>query len=111
MPAATWSITIIAGANPGDPARFDPPNLQASAGDILSWNNTDVRQSHQPYPTDGQNPPNPLPLYLGTQLWNPISPNGQSPAWKIPAASPSGGKVFNYFCMLDPGAIGTITIP
>jgi plastocyanin len=110
MPAATWSITIIGGANPGDSARFDPQNLVARAGDVVSWNNTDPRQPHQPYPTDGQNPPNPVPLLLGTQRWTPIPPNGQSPAWTIPAAAPSGGKTFTYFCMLDPGATGTITI-
>ena len=40
MPAAVWSITIVPGATPGAPDTFNPPNLTARAGDVVSWNNT-----------------------------------------------------------------------
>jgi plastocyanin len=96
MPAAVWSITIKPGATAGAPATFDPPNLKASAGDVVSWNNT-TRELHQIWQlVDAQGHFLPMPIGASGR-WEPIAPGGQSPAWTVPKP---GGQTIYYGCVL-----------
>jgi plastocyanin len=97
---AAWSITIVAG-----PAAFTPQNLFADPGDVVSFNNT-TATVHQPYQIDSTGVAAPVPL--GGNLWLPIQPGDQSPAWTIPQLK--SGTVIHYRCLLHPGEVGTITI-
>ena len=65
MPAS-WSITIVPGANPSDPATFNPPDLSADVGDVVHWNNTTAKP-HLLWETDGSDVA--LPVPLGGTRW------------------------------------------
>ena len=106
---AVWSVNIIAGANPGDPATFvaqNQPNapvgtIYADAGDVVSWNNT-TAQDHQPVQA-------PLPLVppLGTLVWPVVTPGHQTSAYVV---SGNSGATISYTCLLHPSESGQIVI-
>jgi hypothetical protein len=110
MPAATWSIDIVAGANPGDPASFKPSNLLARVNDVVSWNNL-THEPHLIWQLDGSG--NPIALPVGGSRWAAIPPQQQSPAWSVAGTT---GQTIQYGCLLHPNQsggvaeIGTITI-
>ena len=93
-----WSITIISGKKPGDPATFvaaNQPNapagtLYADGGDAVSWDNT-TAHNHQP-------------SLVGAQ---PVTPGHQTSAWIVPQTP---GTSVAYTCLLHPGEQGTIVI-
>ena len=104
MPAAVWSITIKPGATASVPATFDPPTLNASAGDVVSWNNAtkDLHQIWQLVDAQGHF----LPMPIGASgRWEPIAPGDQSPAWTIPG---SGGQTFYYGCVLHSTTVNNV---
>ena len=94
MPAAVWSITIVQGATPNVPDTFNPPNLTARAGDVVSWNNT-TKNVHQIWQLDSTGAPIPAPIGLGR--WPQLDPGQQSPAWTIPGGA---GQTIKYGCLL-----------
>jgi plastocyanin len=109
---ADWSIQIVPGANPGDPAVFVPQNqpsatpggtLYADPGDAVSWDNR-TGQNHQPLQTTGGNLP---ALTLGSLLWDPVTPGHQTAAWVV---SGTAGTVITYTCLLHAQENGTITV-
>jgi hypothetical protein len=114
---AAWSIKIVPGANPGDPATFVPQNqpsspggtLYADQGDAVSWDNA-TAQDHQPVqgtPASGGNPPQVAIFPLGTLIWDPVTPGHQTPAWVV-IGNP--GTVITYICQIHPNETGTITV-
>jgi len=109
---ADWSIQIVPGANPGDPAVFVPQNqpsatpggtLYADPGDAVSWDNK-TAQNHQPLQTTGANL---TPLTLGSLLWDPVTPGHQTAAWVV---SGTKGTVITYTCLLHGQENGSITV-
>jgi plastocyanin len=87
----------------GDPASFDPPNLHADPGDVVSWSNT-TRKPHQLWQLDQNGASVPVPL--GGDRWDPIRPGKQSSLWTVP----SGPSVITYGCILHQGETGSITL-
>ncbi|MEA2873271.1 MAG: hypothetical protein QOH67_3247 [Hyphomicrobiales bacterium] len=118
---AVWSIKIVPGKNPSDPATFVPqlqqpaqdgtyPNgLYADAGDVVSWDNTEGKKPHHPVPTD-QNY-NPVPVTAGNLLSNQI-PAGESsrPAYNVVQPTTGDKKTIYYRCSLHPQEHGKITV-
>jgi plastocyanin len=104
---AVWSVNIVAGANPGDPATFvaqNQPNapvgtVYADPGDIVSWNNT-TNQDHQPVQVNVTPP-------LGTLVWPPVTPGHQTDAYVV---SGNSGATISYTCLLHSSEQGTIVI-
>ena len=104
---AVWSVDIVAGTNPGDPATFVAQNqptapvgtLYAELGDNVSWNNA-TAQDHQPVQTNLIPP-------LGTLVWPAITPGHQTPAYVV---SGTGGTTISYTCLLHPSENGKIVI-
>jgi hypothetical protein len=104
---AVWSVNIVAGTNPGDPATFvaqNQPNapvgtLYADPNDVVSWNNT-TGQNHQPVQAN-------LTLPLGGLLWDVVTPGHQTDAWVV-AGNP--GTTIAYTCLLHPLEQGTIVV-
>lgn len=127
-----WSIKIVAGEHPEDPATFEvdrpdvPPGnpLVAGPNDTVSWNNT-TDDTHQPWPAalpqPGQ-PGVPLPdnqvLPRGSQYYlsDPIPQNSASrPTWIVtkttPVPPPAGQPLTLYYCcLLHPEEQGEIII-
>jgi hypothetical protein len=109
---AAWSIKIVPGANPGDPATFVPQNqpsspggtLYADQGDAVSWDNT-TAQDHQP--VQGTPASGTTPFTLGTLMWDPVTPGHQTPAWVVTG---DHGTVITYICQIHPNETGTITV-
>jgi plastocyanin len=104
MPAS-WSITIVPGAGPGDPVTFNPADLRAKAGDVVHWNNTTPRP-HLIWETDTAGAP--LSVPLGGTRWASIQPGNQSPAWTVPQRPK--GTTIHYRCLRHDSESGTITI-
>jgi hypothetical protein len=104
---AVWSVDIVAGANPGDPATFVTRNQPAAPvgttyadpTDIVSWNNT-TTQDHQPVQVN-LSPP------LGTVVWPPVTPGHQTDAYVV---SGNSGTTISYTCLLHSSEQGTIVI-
>jgi plastocyanin len=109
---AVWSIKIIPGANPGDPATFVPQNqpsspggtLYADIGDAVSWDNA-TTENHQP--VQGTAASGPAAFPLGTLMWDPVTPGHQTPAWIVTG---NAGQVITYMCQIHPNETGTITV-
>jgi plastocyanin len=109
---AAWSIKIVPGAKPTDPAQFVPQNqpsspggtLYADAGDAVSWNNT---TTHDHQPVQGTTANGSDPFTLGTLIWDPVTPGHQTSAW-IVTGNP--GTVITYICQIHPNETGTITV-
>jgi plastocyanin len=114
---AVWSIKIVPGANPGDPARFVPQNqapaadgtypngLSADPGDLVSWDNA-TQDDHlilQTKTAAGGS----VPMPLGGLLWDRVTPGHQTAAWLVTGAS--GTTVF-YSCLIHPQEKGKITV-
>ena len=105
---AVWSIQIVPGLNPGDPATFVSQNqpsaprgtLFADSGDVVSWDNT-TAQDHLPAQTN-------LSLPIGGLLWDRVTPGHQTSAWIVPQVSP--GTAIAYACLLHPLEKGTIKV-
>jgi len=118
---AVWSIKIVPGTRRSDPATFVPqlqapapdgtyPNgLYADSGDVVSWDNTQSKQTHQPVPTD-QNY-NPVPVTPANLLSNRI-PAGESsrPAYVVVKPTTGDLKTIYYRCALHPREHGKITV-
>ena len=111
---ADWSIQIVPGKNPGDPAVFVPQNqptatpggtLYADGGDAVSWDNR-TTQNHQPLQTTATG--RIAPLTLGSLVWDPVTPGHQTGAWVVPQGV--GGTIINYTCLLHARENGTITV-
>jgi plastocyanin len=108
---AVWSISIVSGPNPDDPATFiaqnqssaPPGTLYADAGDAVSWNNT-TAQNHQPVQTNSNGQ---VPMPLGGLLWEPVTPGHQTPAWIVTG---SAGTSITYTCLIHPQEQGTIAV-
>ena len=108
---AVWSVNIVSGSNPGDPATFiaqnqpsaPPGTLYADSGDAVSWNNT-TQQNHQPVQTNSNGQ---VPMPLGGLLWAPVTPGHQTPAWIVTG---SAGTSVTYTCLIHPQEQGTITV-
>jgi hypothetical protein len=104
---AVWSVDIVAGTNPGDPATFVAQNqpaapvgtIYADPGDIVSWNNK-TTQDHQPVQVN-LNPP------LGTLVWPAITPRHQTSAYVV---GENPGTTITYNCLLHPSETGTIVV-
>jgi plastocyanin len=104
---AVWSVDIVAGANPGDPATFVARNqpaapvgtIYADPGDVVSWNNT-TTQDHQPVQTNLIPP-------LGTLVWPVVTPGHQTDAYVV---SGNSGTTISYTCLLHSSEQGTIVI-
>jgi hypothetical protein len=117
---ALWSVKIVAGANPGDPAEFvpqlqpgGPDGLLAQAGDSISWNNT-TAVTQQPWPTDENFVPLPADKVgprgqpNSNYLSDEIPPGHSSrPSW---IAFGDAGTVIKYCSLPNPLAHGVITI-
>jgi hypothetical protein len=109
---AVWSVDIVAGTNPGDPATFVAQNqptapvgtIYADPGDIVSWNNT-TAQDHQPIQTNLLPPLGTAPL--GTLVWPVVTPGHQTSAYVV---SGNSGPTISYTCLLHPSEQGTIVI-
>jgi hypothetical protein len=97
---AVWSIQIVSGGKPGDPATFVAQNqptapvgtLYADGGDAVSWDNT-TTQNHQPSLL-------PAPLL-------PVTPGHQTTAWIVTGTV---GANVPYTCLLHPEEQGTIVV-
>jgi hypothetical protein len=104
---AVWSVDIVTGANPGDPATFVAQNqpaapvgtLYADPNDLVSWNNT-TAQDHQPVQTNLIPP-------LGTLVWPVVTPGQQTSGYIV---SGNSGTTIDYTCLLHPSEKGTIVI-
>jgi plastocyanin len=104
---AVWSVNIVAGANPDDPATFvaqNQPNapvgtIYADAGDIVSWNNT-TDQDHQPV-QDPLEPP------VGTLVWPVVTPSHQTSGYVVTGKP---GTTISYTCLLHSSEKGKILI-
>jgi hypothetical protein len=109
---AVWSVNIIAGANPGDPATFVAQNqptapagtIYADPGDVISWNNT-TTEDHQPVQINVIPPLGTLPL--GTLMWPAVTPGHQTDAYVV---SGNPGATISYTCLLHSSEQGTIVI-
>jgi hypothetical protein len=103
-----WSIQIVAGANPGDPATFVSQNqpsapvgtLFADPGDAVSWDNA-TTEDHLPMQTN-------LVLPIGGLLWDRVTPGHQTAAWVVPHVS--AGTAITYTCLLHPLEQGKIQV-
>ena len=115
-----WSIKIVAGENPGDPAAFVPDleganpgdPLVASRGDLVSWNNT-TRDRHRPWPAGSDFAPvlpeSSVPRQSKYYLSDPIPPDDSSrPSWVV--SPPASGNTIFYCCLLHPEEHGQIQI-
>jgi len=108
---AVWSINIVPGTRPGDPAKFIAQNqvsaplgtLYADPGDAVSWNNT-TGQNHQPVQTNANGQ---VPMPLGGLLWEPVTPGHQTPAWIVTG---NAGISITYTCLIHPQEQGTIVV-
>ena len=104
---AVWSVNIVAGANPDDPATFvaqNQPNAKvgtvyADPGDIVSWNNT-TDQNHQPV-QDPLEPP------VGTVVGPVVTPGHQTDAYVVTGKP---GTTIHYTCLLHSSEKGKILI-
>jgi hypothetical protein len=103
---AFWTVDIVAGTNPGDPATFVARNqtapvgtLYAELGDNVSWNNA-TGQDHQPIQTNLVPP-------LGTLVWPVVTPGNQTSAYVV---SGTGGTTISYTCLLHSSEQGSIVI-
>src|SRR3954447_13400249 len=104
---AVWSVDIVAGANPGDPATFVAQNqptapvgtIYADQSDVVSWNNT-TAQDHQPVQTKLIPP-------LGTVVWPVVTSGHQTSAYVV---SGNPGTTIDYTCLLHPSEQGKIVI-
>jgi hypothetical protein len=112
-------ITIVPGANPGEPAQFVLEGeetrrpVEVREGDILSWTNL-TTGTHQPWPIgkDGK----PLPdVQAGTKFYlsDPLGPEqSTSEGWVAvfdPASDLLGdGKSIHYCCKYHPSERGQI---
>lgn len=117
--SAVWSIKIVPGKNPRDPATFVPqlqqaapdgtyPNgLYADSNDVVSWDNTQGHVAHHPVPTDSNY--NPIPVTQDNMLSNQIPP-GHSSRLAYVVAKPATGNTIYYCCSLHPGEHGKITV-
>jgi hypothetical protein len=115
---ALWSIKIIDGGNPGDPAEFvpqlqpgGPQGLLAQAGDLVSWNNK-TDEVHEPWPTDDKFKPLPAKNIPPTgYMSDEINPRKSSrPSWAIVQPVPANGSTIYYCCKLHNKERGIITI-
>jgi hypothetical protein len=95
MPAANWPIAIVPGMRPGDPARFDPPNLPARGGDVVFWDNR-TQEPHRIGVRDATGNWEPIPI------GGDIRPGEQSDAWTLPAkpSETTGTLTITYGCLL-----------
>jgi|SoiMethySBSTD1v2_1073268.scaffolds.fasta_scaffold280337_2 hypothetical protein len=108
---AVWSVKIVAGANPGDPATFVAQNqpsapvgtIYADPGDIISWDNT-TPDDHQPVQTSVLAT---VSLPLGSLVWDPVAPGHQTPGWAV-AGSP--GTSIAYTCLLHANESATVVV-
>jgi plastocyanin len=104
---AVWSVDIVAGANPGDPATFVAQNqtaapvgtIYADPGDVVSWNNT-TTQDHQPIQQKLEPP-------LGTLVWPVVTPGHQTAGYVVSGTS---GTTIKYTCLLHSSEEGMILI-
>lgn len=113
---AVWSIKIMDGENPGDPAEFvpqlqpgGPQGLLAQVGDLVSWNNR-TDEIHEPWPTDDKFKPLPLKdIPPGGHMSDEINPRKSSrPSWVV--IQPATGSTIYYCCKLHRKERGIITI-
>ena len=104
---AVWSVNIVAGTNPGDPATFVAQNqptapagtIYVDPNDLVSWNNT-TAQDHQPVQKG-------LIAPLGTLVWPVVTPGHQTDAYVV---SGNSGTTISYTCLLHSSEQGTIVI-
>jgi plastocyanin len=104
---AVWSVDIVAGANPGDPATFVARNqpaapvgiIYADAGDIVSWNNA-TAEDHQPV-QDPLEPP------VGTVTGPVVTPGHQTSGYVVTG---NPGMTVSYTCLLHSSEKGKILI-
>src|SRR5262245_2965041 len=108
---AVWSIKIVPGAHPGDPAKFVPQNQQpapdgtypnglyADPGDAVSWNNATTvnHQIVQMPPPAPNTPPSPVAFPIGALLWPAVTPGHQTAAYIVTG---NAGTTVNYFCLI-----------
>lgn len=124
-----WSIKIIPGAKPGDPAVFAVDRndvkpgapLVAGLNDLVSWNNT-TDDVHQPWPANADYSPLPQPLPNASPdpnnsrdspvyLSDPIPANSSSrPTWPVVNSTVGNGKTMFYTCLMDSRMQGRIVI-
>jgi hypothetical protein len=124
-----WSIKIIPGANPWDPAVFAVDRngvapgapLVAGANDLVSWNNT-TDDEHQPWPAKADYSPLPQPLPNATPdpnnsrdspyyLSDPIPPKSSSrPTWQVVTLVFGTDNTFYYTCLNDPRMRGRVVL-
>jgi hypothetical protein len=118
---AVWSIKIVEGENPGDPAEFvpqlqpgGPQGLLAQLNDLVSWNNK-TDEVHEPWPTDDkfkpltmkQIGPSGSPNYMSDE----INPGKSSrPSWRVVQPVLENGHTIYYCCKLHKRERGIITI-
>jgi plastocyanin len=94
---AAWSVNIVPGNKPGDPAEFISHNqpsapagtLYVDPGDVVSWNNT-TRNNHH------------VSLLQDQPV---VTPGHQTSAWLAPAS----GTV-TYHCLIHQNETGTIVV-
>jgi len=118
---AVWSIKIVPGKKPRDPATFVPQEQQpapdgtypdglyADSGDAVSWDNTEGRKAHHPVPTDQNYKP--VPVTPSNDLSDKI-PAGESsrPAYVVVRPTTGDQKTIYYRCALHPKEHGKITV-
>ena len=93
MANQNWSVMITASGFVVDAYEQSGSQLNATSGDIVSWNNQ-TADTHQPYQTDPSYQPQP-----GGALCQPIPQwSSSSPGYVIPAAPM---KVY-YYCANHP---------
>ncbi len=115
---AVWSIKIVPGQKPGEPASFVPQlqqpapdgtypdGLYADAGDVVSWDNTESTKPHHPWQTDENYQPLPT-----SSLSDEIPPGESSrPAYVVVQPTTGDKKTIYYFCKLHHTMHGKITV-
>ncbi len=114
---AEWSISIVpTGAASGPQAAFvsrlQPDGVNATTGDVVTWNN-ETPDTHQPWPADDQfNPLKGVTPSDQNYLSNPIPAKHSSrPSWIVRNLTTNKPPVrFCYVCALHPDEQGVITI-
>jgi plastocyanin len=96
--ALPWSIGIDRN---GGAVSFDPPSLEASANDEISWSNNDDRP-HWPGRTADANGPVTDPTFF---MAHQIAADDSSDAWR-----PGDADTYYYACSLHKNERGAIVV-